>query len=166
MGNKLSCSCAPLMRKAYRCEDSPWQTGRRRDGHLLRYDYSFFSIWCAWKKLKLLLWFSTRTSTPADVNCNFVCFISSLVISSHMNSFWSGNSFQSYHSQNKHSIVFLNWVLLLFISTIMWRIDNNKKRSFSHFQLMSKLNAYVFLIKSWKSLQSRTSDFHQRYIFR
>lgn len=36
MGNKLSCSCAPLMRKAYRYEDSPWQTGRRRDGHLLR----------------------------------------------------------------------------------------------------------------------------------
>lgn len=36
MGNKLSCSCAPLMRKAYRYEDSPWQT-KRRDGHLLRY---------------------------------------------------------------------------------------------------------------------------------
>jgi hypothetical protein len=38
MGNKLSCSCAPLMRKAYRYEDSPWQTGRRRDGHLLRFN--------------------------------------------------------------------------------------------------------------------------------
>ncbi|EEB20227.1 still life, sif, putative [Pediculus humanus corporis] len=37
MGNKLSCSCAPLIRKAYRYEDSPWQTSRRRDGHLLRY---------------------------------------------------------------------------------------------------------------------------------
>ncbi|KAB0802285.1 hypothetical protein PPYR_04471 [Photinus pyralis] len=36
MGNKLSCSCAPLIRKAYRYEDSPWQTSRRRDGHLLR----------------------------------------------------------------------------------------------------------------------------------
>ncbi|XP_070499240.1 protein still life, isoform SIF type 1 isoform X7 [Chironomus tepperi] len=36
MGNKLSCSCAPLMRKGYRYEDSPWQTSRRRDGHLLR----------------------------------------------------------------------------------------------------------------------------------
>ncbi|XP_058053607.1 protein still life, isoform SIF type 1 [Anopheles bellator] len=36
MGNKLSCSCAPLMRKAYRYEDSPWQASRRRDGHLLR----------------------------------------------------------------------------------------------------------------------------------
>ncbi|XP_076646703.1 guanine nucleotide exchange factor still life isoform X2 [Halictus rubicundus] len=47
MGNKLSCSCAPLIRKAYRYEDSPWQTtakggiggsgGRRVDtGHLLR----------------------------------------------------------------------------------------------------------------------------------
>ncbi|XP_018324998.1 protein still life, isoform SIF type 1 [Agrilus planipennis] len=36
MGNKLSCSCAPLIRKAYRYEDSPWQTARRRDGHLLR----------------------------------------------------------------------------------------------------------------------------------
>ncbi|XP_015436114.1 PREDICTED: protein still life, isoform SIF type 1-like [Dufourea novaeangliae] len=47
MGNKLSCSCAPLIRKAYRYEDSPWQTaarggmgggvGRRGDtGHLLR----------------------------------------------------------------------------------------------------------------------------------
>ncbi|KAK9888791.1 hypothetical protein WA026_001015 [Henosepilachna vigintioctopunctata] len=36
MGNKLSCSCGPLMRKAYRYEDSPWQTSRRRDGHLLR----------------------------------------------------------------------------------------------------------------------------------
>uniref|UniRef100_A0A8D8WZL0 Protein argonaute-2 n=1 Tax=Cacopsylla melanoneura TaxID=428564 RepID=A0A8D8WZL0_9HEMI len=37
MGNKLSaCSCAPLMRKAYRYEDSPWQTSKRRDGHLLR----------------------------------------------------------------------------------------------------------------------------------
>ncbi|XP_059473673.1 protein still life, isoform SIF type 1 isoform X4 [Neocloeon triangulifer] len=35
MGNKLSCSCAPLIRKAYRYEDSPWQTSRRRDGHLL-----------------------------------------------------------------------------------------------------------------------------------
>nr|CAD7256676.1 unnamed protein product [Timema shepardi] len=37
MGNKLSCSCAPLIRKAYRYEDSPWQTSRRRDGHLLRF---------------------------------------------------------------------------------------------------------------------------------
>ncbi|GAB6032814.1 hypothetical protein CHUAL_012017 [Chamberlinius hualienensis] len=36
MGNKLSCSCAPLIRKAYRYEDSPWQATRRRDGHLLR----------------------------------------------------------------------------------------------------------------------------------
>ncbi|XP_066904402.1 protein still life, isoform SIF type 1 isoform X3 [Halyomorpha halys] len=36
MGNKLSCSCAPLIRKAYRYEDSPWQASRRRDGHLLR----------------------------------------------------------------------------------------------------------------------------------
>lgn len=37
MGNKLSCSCAPLMRKGgYRYEDSPWQSSRRRDGHLLR----------------------------------------------------------------------------------------------------------------------------------
>jgi len=48
MGNKLSCSCAPLIRsKTYRYEDSPWQTGarggmggsggRRGDtGHLLR----------------------------------------------------------------------------------------------------------------------------------
>ncbi|KAK6641919.1 hypothetical protein RUM44_013639 [Polyplax serrata] len=36
MGNKLSCSCAPLIRKAYRYEDSPWQSSRRRDGHLLR----------------------------------------------------------------------------------------------------------------------------------
>ncbi|XP_065163413.1 protein still life, isoform SIF type 1 isoform X5 [Atheta coriaria] len=35
MGNKLSCSCTPLIRKAYRYEDSPWQTSRRRDGHLL-----------------------------------------------------------------------------------------------------------------------------------
>lgn len=39
MGNKLSCSCGPIMsmRKAYRYEDSPWQTSRRRDGHLLRW---------------------------------------------------------------------------------------------------------------------------------
>ncbi|KAI9587640.1 hypothetical protein GQX74_003486 [Glossina fuscipes] len=36
MGNKLSCSCAPLIRKGYRYEDSPWQSSRRRDGHLLR----------------------------------------------------------------------------------------------------------------------------------
>ncbi|XP_013783469.1 protein still life, isoform SIF type 1-like, partial [Limulus polyphemus] len=36
MGNKLSCSCAPLIRKAYRYEDSPWQNTKRRDGHLLR----------------------------------------------------------------------------------------------------------------------------------
>ncbi|XP_042906310.1 protein still life, isoform SIF type 1 isoform X4 [Parasteatoda tepidariorum] len=36
MGNKLSCSCAPLIRKAYRYEDSPWNNSRRRDGHLLR----------------------------------------------------------------------------------------------------------------------------------
>ncbi|XP_039306934.1 protein still life, isoform SIF type 1 isoform X6 [Solenopsis invicta] len=48
MGNKLSCSCAPLIRsKTYRYEDSPWQAGarggmgggggRRGDtGHLLR----------------------------------------------------------------------------------------------------------------------------------
>ncbi|EDX09341.1 GD13896 [Drosophila simulans] len=41
MGNKLSCSCAPLMRKAYRYEDSPWQSSRRRDGHLL----SSFRLW-------------------------------------------------------------------------------------------------------------------------
>ncbi|XP_065201783.1 protein still life, isoform SIF type 1 isoform X2 [Planococcus citri] len=37
MGNKLStCSCGPLIRKAYRYEDSPWQNCKRRDGHLLR----------------------------------------------------------------------------------------------------------------------------------
>lgn len=36
MGNKLSCSCAPLMRKSYRYEDSPWQLSRRRNGYLLR----------------------------------------------------------------------------------------------------------------------------------
>ncbi|XP_020288814.1 protein still life, isoform SIF type 1 isoform X3 [Pseudomyrmex gracilis] len=47
MGNKLSCSCAPLIRSKYRYEDSPWQAGarggmggsggRRGDtGHLLR----------------------------------------------------------------------------------------------------------------------------------
>uniref|UniRef100_T1ITC2 WH1 domain-containing protein n=1 Tax=Strigamia maritima TaxID=126957 RepID=T1ITC2_STRMM len=36
MGNKLSCSCAPLIRRAYRYEDSPWQSTGRRDGHLLR----------------------------------------------------------------------------------------------------------------------------------
>ncbi|XP_055627876.1 protein still life, isoform SIF type 1 isoform X1 [Toxorhynchites rutilus septentrionalis] len=41
MGNKLSCSCAPLIRKAYRYEDSPWQASRRRDGHLL----SVFRLW-------------------------------------------------------------------------------------------------------------------------
>ncbi|XP_037809180.1 protein still life, isoform SIF type 1-like isoform X3 [Lucilia sericata] len=41
MGNKLSCSCAPLMRKGYRYEDSPWQSSRRRDGHLL----SSFRLW-------------------------------------------------------------------------------------------------------------------------
>ncbi|XP_031631068.1 protein still life, isoform SIF type 1-like isoform X3 [Contarinia nasturtii] len=41
MGNKLSCSCAPLMRKGYRYEDSPWQSTRRRDGHLL----SVFRLW-------------------------------------------------------------------------------------------------------------------------
>lgn len=28
------------MRKAYRYEDSPWQTSRRRDGHLLRFEQS------------------------------------------------------------------------------------------------------------------------------
>ncbi|XP_020706936.2 protein still life, isoform SIF type 1 isoform X4 [Athalia rosae] len=32
MGNKLSCSCAPLIRKAYRYEDSPWQAGARGGG--------------------------------------------------------------------------------------------------------------------------------------
>ncbi|XP_031784765.1 protein still life, isoform SIF type 1 isoform X4 [Nasonia vitripennis] len=47
MGNKLSCSCAPLIKKGYRYEDSPWQanargrmsgSGERRGetGHLLR----------------------------------------------------------------------------------------------------------------------------------
>ncbi|XP_045120362.1 LOW QUALITY PROTEIN: protein still life, isoform SIF type 1-like [Portunus trituberculatus] len=37
MGNKLSCSCAPLIKKTgYRYEDSPWNPARRRDGHLLR----------------------------------------------------------------------------------------------------------------------------------
>lgn len=36
------------MRKAYRYEDSPWQTGRRRDGHLLRY---FFHL-CSRLELK------------------------------------------------------------------------------------------------------------------
>ncbi|GIY98626.1 hypothetical protein CEXT_466061 [Caerostris extrusa] len=42
MGNKLSCSCAPLIRKAYRYEDSPWNNSRRRDGHLLR----SANYWC------------------------------------------------------------------------------------------------------------------------
>ena len=36
MGNRLS-SCGPLIRKAYRHEDTPWQNSRKRDGHLLRY---------------------------------------------------------------------------------------------------------------------------------
>ncbi|KAK2715335.1 protein still life, isoform SIF type 1-like isoform X2 [Artemia franciscana] len=36
MGNRLSCSCAPLLRKGYSKEDAPWQGTRRRDGHLLR----------------------------------------------------------------------------------------------------------------------------------
>jgi hypothetical protein len=36
MGNKISCSCAPLIKKAYRYEDTPWTVSRRRDGHLLR----------------------------------------------------------------------------------------------------------------------------------
>lgn len=36
MGNKLSCSCAPLIKKAYRYEETPFQQQRRRDGHLLR----------------------------------------------------------------------------------------------------------------------------------
>lgn len=35
MGNRLS-SCGPLIRKAYRNEDTPWQNLRKRDGHLLR----------------------------------------------------------------------------------------------------------------------------------
>nr|CAH0106382.1 unnamed protein product [Daphnia galeata] len=35
MGNRLS-SCGPLIRKAYRHEDTPWQNSRKRDGHLLR----------------------------------------------------------------------------------------------------------------------------------
>ncbi|KZR99296.1 Still life type 1 [Daphnia magna] len=35
MGNRLS-SCGPLIRKAYRNEDTPWQNSRKRDGHLLR----------------------------------------------------------------------------------------------------------------------------------
>lgn len=29
MGNKLSCSCAPLIKKNYRYEDSPWQANTR-----------------------------------------------------------------------------------------------------------------------------------------
>lgn len=41
MGNKLSCSCAPLIRKAYRYEDGPFQSSRRRDGHLLRWIWPF-----------------------------------------------------------------------------------------------------------------------------
>ncbi|XP_043277987.1 protein still life, isoform SIF type 1 isoform X3 [Venturia canescens] len=44
MGNKLSCSCAPLSKRGYRDEDSPWQAGARpaigvprgEAGHLLR----------------------------------------------------------------------------------------------------------------------------------
>lgn len=57
MGNKLSCSCAPLMRKAYRYEDSPWQTSRRRDGHLLRY-YLVFN--CRFLLNKLFICLSFR----------------------------------------------------------------------------------------------------------
>ncbi|CAG0887588.1 unnamed protein product [Darwinula stevensoni] len=37
MGNKISCSCAPLIKRAYRYEDSPWAVTRRREGHLLRF---------------------------------------------------------------------------------------------------------------------------------
>uniref|UniRef100_A0A1A9Z977 Uncharacterized protein n=1 Tax=Glossina pallidipes TaxID=7398 RepID=A0A1A9Z977_GLOPL len=44
MGNKLSCSCAPLIRKGYRYEDSPWQSSRRRDGHLLRFSSKLENI--------------------------------------------------------------------------------------------------------------------------
>ncbi|MPC96003.1 Protein still life, isoform SIF type 1 [Portunus trituberculatus] len=44
MGNKLSCSCAPLIKKTgYRYEDSPWNPARRRDGHLLRSVYASFT---------------------------------------------------------------------------------------------------------------------------
>ncbi|KAI1288255.1 Protein still life, isoform SIF type 1 [Halotydeus destructor] len=37
MGNKLSCSCSPLVKKAYKYDDVPLQQQKRgRDGHLLR----------------------------------------------------------------------------------------------------------------------------------
>ncbi|GIY09118.1 hypothetical protein CDAR_534891 [Caerostris darwini] len=59
MGNKLSCSCAPLIRKAYRYEDSPWNNSRRRDGHLLR----SANYWCVLPAAAVAL--TTHRDAPA-----------------------------------------------------------------------------------------------------
>ncbi|RWS23166.1 protein still life: isoform SIF type 1-like protein [Leptotrombidium deliense] len=67
MGNKLSCSCAPLIKKAYRYEDTPFQQQRRRDGHLLRLWAEVFHVSAAsgavrWQQI-------SEDLVPVNITC-------------------------------------------------------------------------------------------------
>ncbi|XP_053211612.1 protein still life, isoform SIF type 1-like isoform X2 [Panonychus citri] len=67
MGNKLSCSCAPLIKKAYQYEEQPYQQQRRRDGHLLRLWAEVFHVSAAsgairWQQV-------TSDLVPVNITC-------------------------------------------------------------------------------------------------
>ncbi|RWS12670.1 protein still life: isoform SIF type 1-like protein [Dinothrombium tinctorium] len=67
MGNKLSCSCAPLIKKVHRYEDTPFQQQRRRDGHLLRLWAEVFHVSAAsgavrWQQI-------SEDLVPVNITC-------------------------------------------------------------------------------------------------
>lgn len=72
------------MRKAYRYEDSPWQTGRRRDGHLLR--------WAIPAKL-ISFFFRFKFQPTIDVNRR------KYLISKSLQTIW--NFIMQFHSERK-----------------------------------------------------------------
>lgn len=67
MGNKLSGSCAPLIKKAYKYEDTLWQQQRHRDGHLLRLWAEVFHVSAAsgavrWQQI-------SEDLVPVNITC-------------------------------------------------------------------------------------------------
>ncbi|XP_015789584.1 protein still life, isoform SIF type 1-like isoform X2 [Tetranychus urticae] len=67
MGNKLSCSCAPMIKKAQQQEEQPYQQQRRRDGHLLRLWAEVFHVSAAsgairWQQV-------TSDLVPVNITC-------------------------------------------------------------------------------------------------
>lgn len=72
MGNRLS-SCGPLIRKAYRNEDTPWQNSRKRDGHLLR--YVFKNVFFFFSKIHLIVWVTIRLPLIVMILISWILFV-------------------------------------------------------------------------------------------